>query len=73
MSKVLFVLSSHSELGSTGRQTGFYIPETAHPYAVFARKSTSSRLGAAGRHRMASIAPTPSRQRSSTTRRSPSG
>lgn len=38
MSKVLFVLSSHSELGHTGRKTGYYIPETAHPYEVFARE-----------------------------------
>lgn len=38
MTKVLFVLTSHSQLGSTGRKTGFYIPETAHPYAVLARE-----------------------------------
>lgn len=29
------VLTSHSELGNTGRETGFYLPEAAHPYAVF--------------------------------------
>ena len=38
MSKVLFVLSSHSELGTTGRKTGYYVPETAHPYAVLTRE-----------------------------------
>lgn len=29
------VLTSHSELGSTGQKTGFYLPEAAHPYTVF--------------------------------------
>jgi len=32
--KVLFVLSSHSELGNTGKPTGWYLPEFAHPYEV---------------------------------------
>ncbi|MCW2541992.1 MAG: dihydroxyacetone kinase [Frankiales bacterium] len=37
MSKtVLFALTSHSTLGDTGRSTGFYVPEVAHPAAVFA-------------------------------------
>lgn len=35
MSKILFVLTSHETLGDTGRKTGFYLPEIAHPYAVF--------------------------------------
>lgn len=35
MSKVLIALTSHAELGDTGRKTGFYVPEVAHPYAVF--------------------------------------
>jgi len=30
--KVLFVLSSHKELGDTGKTTGWYLPEFAHPY-----------------------------------------
>ena len=30
--KVLFVLSSHKELGNTGKTTGWYLPEFAHPY-----------------------------------------
>ena len=34
--KVLFVLSSHDQLGSTGKQTGWYLPEFAHPYYVLA-------------------------------------
>jgi hypothetical protein len=29
MSKVLFVLSSHGELGTTGRKTGYYVRKFA--------------------------------------------
>jgi len=32
---VLMVLTSHDKLGSTGTQTGWYLPEAAHPYFVF--------------------------------------
>lgn len=32
---VLFVLTSHDTLGSTGKETGFYLPEVTHPYEVF--------------------------------------
>jgi len=38
MPKVLMVLTSHDKLGDTGRSTGFYVGEAAHPYAVFARE-----------------------------------
>jgi putative intracellular protease/amidase len=31
MKKVLFVLTSHPELGDTGRKTGWYLPEVTHP------------------------------------------
>ncbi len=34
--KVLFVLTSHSELGDTGKKTGFWIEEFAAPYYVMA-------------------------------------
>ncbi|MFI0912690.1 type 1 glutamine amidotransferase domain-containing protein [Streptomyces abikoensis] len=34
--KVLFALTSHGTLGDTGRATGFYVPEVAHPARVFA-------------------------------------
>jgi putative intracellular protease/amidase len=37
MPAVLFVLSSHATLGSTGKQTGWYLPEAAHPHAVLER------------------------------------
>lgn len=30
--KVLFVLTSHSELGDTGEETGFYLSEASHPW-----------------------------------------
>jgi putative intracellular protease/amidase len=33
--RVLFVLTSHDTLGNTGKETGFYLPEVTHPYAVF--------------------------------------
>ncbi|WP_030802846.1 type 1 glutamine amidotransferase domain-containing protein [Streptomyces sp. NRRL F-2799] len=31
---VLLVLTSHDQLGDTGRSTGFYLPEAAHPWKV---------------------------------------
>lgn len=37
MKKVLFVVTSHSELGNTGKKTGFYFSEVAHPYYVLSR------------------------------------
>jgi putative intracellular protease/amidase len=33
--RALIVLTSHGELGDTGRPTGFYLPEAAHPWRVF--------------------------------------
>jgi len=33
--KVLFALTSHNQLGDTGKSTGAYIPEVSHPAAVF--------------------------------------
>ncbi|MEU8827568.1 type 1 glutamine amidotransferase domain-containing protein [Streptomyces sp. NPDC048636] len=32
--KVALVLTSHDQLGDTGRTTGFYLPEAAHPWKV---------------------------------------
>ncbi len=32
---IVLVLTNHSELGETGKKTGFYLSEAAHPYAVF--------------------------------------
>jgi len=34
MKKVLFVVSSHGKMGSSGEPTGYYVPEAAHPWAV---------------------------------------
>jgi len=36
--KVLFVVTSHSELGTTGKKTGAYITEVTHPYHVLIEK-----------------------------------
>jgi putative intracellular protease/amidase len=33
--RILIVLTSHAELGDTGRATGYYMPEVAHPWQVF--------------------------------------
>jgi putative intracellular protease/amidase len=35
MKNVLFVLTSHDELGSTGKKTGFWLEEFASPYYAF--------------------------------------
>jgi len=32
--KILFVLTSHSEKGNTGKKTGFYLSEVSHPWDV---------------------------------------
>jgi putative intracellular protease/amidase len=32
---ILLVLTNHSELGDSGRKTGFFLSEAAHPYKVF--------------------------------------
>lgn len=35
MRKILIALTSHGQLGDTGKTTGFYLSEAAHPYHVF--------------------------------------
>jgi putative intracellular protease/amidase len=37
MKRVLFVLTSHGQKGSTGEKTGAYLSEVAHPHMVFAK------------------------------------
>lgn len=32
--KILFVVTSHSELGNTGKTTGYYLSEVAHPWEI---------------------------------------
>ena len=33
--KILMIVTSHATLGNTGKPTGLYLPELAHPYEVF--------------------------------------
>ena len=33
--RILMVLTSHDQLGNTGRKTGFWLEELAAPYYVF--------------------------------------
>ncbi|GAB3238127.1 type 1 glutamine amidotransferase domain-containing protein [Glycomyces halotolerans] len=33
--KVMLALTSHAQLGDTGRETGYTVPEAAHPWRVF--------------------------------------
>lgn len=33
--RVLLALTSHGSLGDTGKPTGYYVPEAAHPWEVF--------------------------------------
>jgi len=35
--KILMVLTSHDQLGNTGRKTGFWLEEFAAPYFVFCK------------------------------------
>ena len=44
MKKVLFVLTSHDELGNTGEKTGFWIEEFAAPYYTLKDKNVSITL-----------------------------
>ncbi len=30
--KVLIVVTSHDQLGKTGKKTGYYLPEVTHPF-----------------------------------------
>ncbi|CAL2056909.1 type 1 glutamine amidotransferase domain-containing protein [Tenacibaculum sp. 190524A05c] len=41
MKKVLFVLTSHDQLGNTGEKTGFWVEEFASPYYHLADKNVS--------------------------------
>jgi putative intracellular protease/amidase len=36
---ILFVLTSHNQLGNTGKPTGWYLPELAHPYHVLHKRA----------------------------------
>ncbi|VTP65675.1 Uncharacterised protein [Leclercia adecarboxylata] len=47
--KVLMVLTSHSDLGNTGKKTGFWLEEFAAPYYIFKRCGSRSGAGLPGR------------------------
>lgn len=34
---VLLIVTNHEQLGKTGKKTGYYLPEAAHPYYVFVK------------------------------------
>lgn len=36
--KILFVVSSHGELGDSGRKTGYFLSEVTHPWSVLGEK-----------------------------------
>lgn len=36
--KILFVVTSHSELGKSGRKTGYFLSEVTHPWSVLGNK-----------------------------------
>lgn len=36
--KILFVVTSHGELGSTGRKTGYFLSEVTHPWSVLSEE-----------------------------------
>lgn len=36
--KILFVVTSHSELGDTGKATGYWLSEVTHPWSVLGEK-----------------------------------
>lgn len=39
--KVLIVVTSHDQVGSTGKATGYYLPEVSHPVAQFEKNGLS--------------------------------
>lgn len=46
--RVLLVLTSHAELGETGKSTGFYLTELTHPYQVFQQAGLELELASPG-------------------------
>lgn len=38
MKKILFVVTSHGELGDTGKKTGYFLSEVTHPWSVLSDK-----------------------------------
>ena len=50
MKKVLFVLTSHEDLGNTGEKTGFWIEEFAAPYYMLKEEGIEITLASMGRY-----------------------
>ena len=44
MVAILMVLTNHEDMGNTGKKTGWYLPEMAHPYHVFKKAGYSMTL-----------------------------
>ena len=61
--KILMVLTSHDQLGNTGRKTGFWLEEFAAPYFVF-------RDAGSANPRHTERGPTPRRSQERSTRKS---
>lgn len=38
MEKILFAVTSHGELGATGKKTGYFLSEVTHPWSVLSEK-----------------------------------
>ena len=68
--KVLFVLTSHDQLGNTGKKTGFWIEEFASPYYYLADKGVDVTLASpkGGQPPIDPSSDTPENQTESTTR-----
>jgi putative intracellular protease/amidase len=49
--KILMVLTSHDQLGNTGRKTGFWLEEFAAPYFVFRNAGVQLTLASPARRR----------------------
>jgi putative intracellular protease/amidase len=66
MAHILFVLTSHTQLGETGRPTGFYFEELATPYYAFADQghdvTIASIRGGPGLHDPSSLKADPSQR-----------
>lgn len=43
--KVLIVVTSHSQLGTTGKLTGYYLPEVSHPYTALKERGIQVDIG----------------------------
>src|ERR1019366_3815092 len=68
--KILMVLTSHSELGNTGKKTGFWLEEFAAPYYVFLDAGANLTLASpkGGQPPLDPISDVPSAQTESTKR-----